>query len=270
MAAVEGLQKFDENTPPLAIITGGGRDRLGRVIARDLAAQGYRVVLHYHRSREAAEEGQREIQGQGGQCEIIQADLTSAAETDTMFQSLRDQFLRLDVLVSTASIFDPCPLEEITEEELLRNFQVNTAGSFWSARAAGLWMAEQETGGSIILFGDAAMDLPYSNHAAYFVSKGSIPTLTRVLAVELAARNPRVRVNAIQPGPVLFPPQTSEQERQQLVAATLVKNADCPEMVAHAVRFLVENQFVTGTLLPLDGGRNLSYGQHVQRHQATE
>lgn len=267
MPAVERLQQIDENSPPLALITGGGRDRIGRVIARDLAAQGYRVVLHYHRSQAAAEEGQREIQEQGGLCEIIQADLTSAAETDRMFRTLREQFPRLDVLVSTASIYNPCPLEEITEEELLRNFQVNTAGSFWAARAAGLWMAEQETGGSIVLFGDAALDLPYCDHAAYFVSKGSIPTLTRVLAVELAARNPRVRVNAIQPGPVLFPPQASEQERQELVAGTLVKNADCPDMVAHAVRFLVENQFVTGTLLPLDGGRNLAPGETMHRHQ---
>jgi pteridine reductase len=118
-------------------------------------------------------------------------------------------------------------------------------------------MAEQPTGGSIVVFGDWAIQRPYPDHSAYFVSKGAIPTLTRTLAVELGRRNPRVRVNCIHPGPVMFPSDMSEQEREEVMASTLTKNANCPEAVVSAVRFLIDNPFVTGVCLPVDGGRSV-------------
>ena len=118
-------------------------------------------------------------------------------------------------------------------------------------------MVEQPTGGAIVNVGDWAIARPYVDYAAYFASKGSIPTLTRTLAVELAARNPRVRVNAILPGPVLFPEELSESQRAALIDATLVKRPGTPQDVAHAVMFLLENTFVTGVCLPVDGGRSI-------------
>ncbi|MEO1999855.1 MAG: SDR family oxidoreductase, partial [Planctomycetaceae bacterium] len=102
-----------------------------------------------------------------------------------------------------------------------------------------------------------AIERPYLDHASYFLSKGSIPTLTRVLALELGHRNPNIRVNCIHPGPVMFPPDTPDAEQQELINSTLLKTADCPEMVAHAVEFLINNKFVTGTCLPVDGGRHM-------------
>ena len=118
-------------------------------------------------------------------------------------------------------------------------------------------MANQQSGGSIITIGDWAIQRPYLDHAAYFIAKGSIPTLTRMLAVELASRNPNVRVNCIQPGPVMFPPDTSPDEQRKLIDSTLVKSGNCPEAIVQAVRFLIENSFVTGVCLPVDGGRSI-------------
>jgi pteridine reductase len=118
-------------------------------------------------------------------------------------------------------------------------------------------MTKQATGGSIITIGDWATQRPYMNYAAYFPSKGAIPTLTRTLAVELGARNPAVRVNCILPGPVMLPPDLPEAERRQAIQATLVKREGQPENIAQAVLFFVDNDFVTGVCLPVDGGRTI-------------
>ena len=116
---------------------------------------------------------------------------------------------------------------------------------------------------NIILIGDWATTRPYLNYAAYFPSKGAIPTLTRCLAVELGSRNPNVRVNCILPGPVLLPPDLPEAERQQAVAATLVKREGRPENIAQAVLFFIDNDFVTGVSLPVDGGRTIFSGDSI-------
>jgi pteridine reductase len=213
--------------------------------------------LHYHQSEAAAKESAGEIRAMGVACEAFQADVSVETEVDTLIQGVVDRFARIDVLVTTASIWDAVPLEDVTTEVLLQNFKVNTLGTFFCARRAGLQMCQQEDGGSITVIGDWAIERPYRNFAAYFISKGAMPTLTRSLAVELAHRNPRVRVNCIHPGPVMIPPDTGEAEREMLFSSTLTKTADCPEAMAQAVYFLVQNQFVTGTCLPVDGGRSI-------------
>jgi pteridine reductase len=106
--------------------------------------------------------------------------------------------------------------------------------------------------------GDWAIARPYPNYAAYFPSKGAIPALTRSLAVEFAGRNPRIRVNCVMPGPVMLPPDLEPAERAKAIAGTLVKREGSPEHVAHAVLFLLENDFVTGVCLPVDGGRTIA------------
>jgi NAD(P)-dependent dehydrogenase (short-subunit alcohol dehydrogenase family) len=115
-------------------------------------------------------------------------------------------------------------------------------------------MSEQETGGAIVNIGDWASERPYRDYGAYFVSKATIPTMTRLFAVELA---PRIRVNAVLPGPVLMPGDISEAERKRAVAGTLVGRAGRPEHVSNAVAFLLENDFITGVCLPVDGGRTI-------------
>ena len=107
---------------------------------------------------------------------------------------------------------------------------------------------------------DRAEARPYPNYAAYFASKGAIPTLTRCLAVELGTRNPRVRVNGILPGPVMLPPDLPEEERREAIAATLVGHEGSPNNVTRVVLCLIDNDFMTGVSLPVDGGRTIYAG----------
>ena len=118
-------------------------------------------------------------------------------------------------------------------------------------------MVAQPSGGVIVNIGDWAEVRPYLDYAAYFSSKGAVTAMTRSFAVELGTRNPNVRVNAILPGPVMLPPDLPEAERKQAIDATLVKREGSPKNIAQAVLALVENDFITGVCLPVDGGRTI-------------
>lgn len=242
---------------PTAMITGSGRHRVGSVIARFLAERHYRIALHYHSSEDEAMETRNELQTQGVDCEAYQADVSSEEDVQSMVDGVKKRFGRIDVLATTASIWSPIPLDDITADDLQANFSINTLGTFFVARAAGAVMVKQPEGGSIVTFGDWSIERPYLHHTAYLVSKGAIPTLTRTLALELGHRNPNVRVNCIHPGPVMFPPDTSDTEKQNLIDSTLVKDGNCPREVAHAVEFLINNKFITGACIPVDGGRHM-------------
>ncbi len=127
-------------------------------------------------------------------------------------------------------------------------------------RAAGLVMVGQAGGGAIVNVGDWALVRPYADFAAYLLSKGSIDTLTRTMAVELAQRNPRIRVNSILPGPVMLDERIFSPGRLQIVQQSLLKREGTPQDVAQAVEFLVESPFITGVCLPVDGGRTIFAG----------
>lgn len=214
---------------PVALITGSGRPRIGREIAASLAQSGYRIALHYHNSESEAKSALHEFRGRSIDCEAIQADVSNESDVDSMFLQLSERFGRLDVLVTTASVWQPRKLEELTAQDVRFNFDVNTLGTFLCVRRGGLMMVGQNSGGSIVTIGDWSIQRPYSDHAAYFVAKGAIPTLTRVMAVELAMRNPKVRVNCVHPGPVMEPPGLDADQRQARVEATLFKQADDPQ-----------------------------------------
>lgn len=247
------------NSPehPVALITGSGRLRIGRTIAASLGQCGYRIALHYHSSESEAQSAVREFRDREVDCEAFQADVSNESDVERMFDQLGERFGRLDVLVTTASVWQPKKLEKLTAEDVRFSFDVNTLGTFLCVRRGGLMMVEQDSGGSIVTIGDWSIQRPYMDHAAYFVAKGAIPTLTRVMAVELARRNPKVRVNCIHPGAVMEPPGLDADARQARVEATLVKQADDPQTVVHTVRYLIENTFVTGVCLPVDGGRSI-------------
>lgn len=242
----------------VALITGAGRRRVGNVIASMLAERGYAIAVHYRRSARQAEETVLSLQKQGVQARSFQADVASQLEVDRLFEQVLDHFGRLDVLVTAAAVWEPRRLEEITDDDVRRQFEVNTLGTFLCCRKAGLIMAGQPEGGVIVTIGDWATARPYPHYAAYFASKGAIPAITRSLAVELSLRNPAVRVNCIQPGPVMLPDDLSEHERRQAIAGTLVRRQGRPENVGQAVLFLVENDFVTGASIPVDGGRTIA------------
>jgi pteridine reductase len=248
------------NASPLkvALVTGSGKRRVGNAIATALAARGYAIVLHYNRSVNEAQETLRHLETKGARALAVQADVASEADVQRLFAETMDRFGRLDALVTAAAVWESRPLEEVTAADIQRQFAVNALGTFLCCREAGRIMVAQSEGGAIVTIGDWACRRPYRNYAAYFISKGMIPTMTRMLAAELAARNTRVRVNCILPGPVMLPENLSQAEVQGAVAGTLLKRPGTPEHVAAAAAFLIENDYVTGVCLPVDGGRSVS------------
>jgi len=253
------MQKTDP--VKVALVTGSGKRRVGNAVALALADRDYAVALHYNRSAREANATVERLRGRGVRAEAFQADVRCEAEVDRLFGQTIDAFGRLDVLVTAAAVWDPKPLEQVTADDVRRQFEINTLGTFLCCQRAGAIMVGQPEGGAIVTVGDWAVARPYRGYAAYFPSKGAIPTMTRMLAVELAARNPAVRVNCILPGPVMLPDDLSPDERAEAVSGTLVKREGRPEHVAHAVVFLVENDFVTGVSLPVDGGRTIAGSQ---------
>ena len=242
----------------VALVTGSGRRRVGNVVAAELAARGYAVALHYNRSAESARQTVDELVKQGLRGEAFQADVADESQVDRLFDEVLDRFGRLDVLVTAAAVWEPKPLEQVTAGDVRRQFEINALGTFLCCRRAGLIMAGQGEGGAIVTIGDWATARPYPDYAAYFTSKGAIPTLTRTMAVELARRNPAVRVNCVLPGPVMLPEDLSAAAVQGAIAGTLLKRAGRPENVAQAVLFFIENDYVTGTCLPVDAGRTIA------------
>ncbi len=244
-------------TQKVALITGSGKRRIGWHVAQALAERGYALAIHYHSSAAEAQQTIAEFQARGVRALAVQADLTDENVVQAMIGKVLAHFGRLDVLVNCAALWQSKRLEDVIAADVRRQFDTNTLGTFLCSQQAGLAMVRQPEGGNIITIGDWAIERPYLNYAAYFASKGAIPTMTRCLAVELGTRNPAVRVNCILPGPVMLPPDLSQAERNQAIQATLVKREGRPEHIAQAVLFLIDNDFVTGVCLPVDGGRTI-------------
>ncbi len=241
----------------VALVTGSGKRRVGWHVAEALAGRGYALAVHYRTSAVEAAETVDSLSRRGVEAVPLQADLADERAVQGMIQKVLDRFGRLDVLVNCAAAWKSKKLEEVTAADVRHYFETNTLGTFLCCQHAGLAMVRQTEGGNIITLGDWAIERPYLNYAAYFPSKGAIPTLTRTLAVELGARNPCIRVNCIMPGPVMLPPDLPEAERREAINATLVKREGQPENIAQAVLFFLDNDFVTGVCLPVDGGRTV-------------
>ncbi|EAQ80037.1 SDR family NAD(P)-dependent oxidoreductase [Blastopirellula marina] len=256
----EKLISLFGNPQPVAVVTGSGADRVGKTVALSLAEHGYRIALHANSSLDEAEETAAMLRERDIEAKAFVADLADEAAVHTMFDSIHFYFGRIDVLVNTAAIWSPLRFDKVTAADLRQQLDVNTVGTFLCCQAAGRRMIDQPKGGAIINIGDWSMVRPYPDYANYFPSKGAIPTMTRSLAVELATRNPGIRVNAILPGQVMQPPDASEEKIARDIARTLVKRQGEPEYLAHAVLFLAENPFVTGVCLPVDGGRTIYAG----------
>jgi pteridine reductase len=250
---------------PVALVTGSGKRRVGWYVADLLSQHGYNLAIHYHSSAQEAAETVGHFQSRGVQAVPLQADLKDETDTHGLIQKVLKGFGRIDVLVNCAAVYKPKKLEDTRAADLRFHFETNLLGTFLCSQQAGLAMVQQPEGGCIINFGDWAEARPYLDYAAYFTSKGAIPTLTRCLAVELGSRNPHVRVNCILPGPVLFPPDMPPDERQRAIDATLVKREGRPENIAQAVLCLIANDFITGACLNVDGGRLVYAGADTLR-----
>lgn len=241
----------------VALVTGSGKKRVGAAVADALARRGYAVAVHYRSSAAEAAETVASLTAHGVEAEPFAADLTDEVAVRRLVTAVLARFGRLDVLVNCAAVWKRKPLEEVTAADVRLHFDTNALSTFLCCQQAGLAMVAQPEGGAIVNVGDWAEVRPYLGYAAYFPSKGAVTAITRSLAVELGTRNPRVRVNAVLPGPVMLPPDLPQAERDHAVRATLVKREGSPANVAQAVLALVENDFVTGASLPVDGGRTV-------------
>jgi NAD(P)-dependent dehydrogenase (short-subunit alcohol dehydrogenase family) len=236
----------------VALVTGGAV-RVGRAISLALAGAGADIVMNYNTSSSAAQETAAEIEGLSRQALTHQADVSRRDEVQAMVDAAIQRFGRLDVLVNSASVWRRTPWEELTEEEWDAKVDVDMKGAFLCARAA--WPHLIAHGdGAIVNIVDLSALKPFPNFLAHSVAKAGLLNFTYGLAQELA---PVVRVNAVAPGPVLPPPDYSEKQIAAVANRTLLKRWGSAEDVADAVVFLVRAPYITGVVLPVDGGERL-------------
>jgi pteridine reductase len=236
----------------VALITGAGR-RIGRAIALDLASHGTSVAVHYHTSRTEADSVVSEITTSGRKAQAFRANLEHVGEIEQMVTNVLDDFGRIDILVNSASVFAPTPIEKITEHDWDSNLDTNLKAPFFLSKFAAAAMRKQGAG-KIINLGDWAGIRPYKDYLPYSVSKSGLIGLTKALANSLA---PEVQVNCIALGMVIPPETYTKEEVDRLVSRSLTKQMGTPEDVARAVLFFCETDFATGAVLALEGGRLL-------------
>jgi len=237
----------------VALVTGGAK-RVGKAIVSALAARGCRTVVHYHTSQAEAEETVREIVATGNETMALQADIAQEAEVERMIEAAVAHFGRIDILVNNASSFYRTPVATLTAETIEQVIDTNLTGTFLCAQKIGLRMLDWGSG-HIINMADVAGIRPWVDYLPYSIAKACVLTLTQGLAMELA---PRVMVNAIVPGPILFQEDTPENVRQREIEKTLVKRMGTPEEVAELVAFVAESDYSTGAVFHCDGGRSLT------------
>ncbi|RMH89032.1 pteridine reductase [Lysobacter pythonis] len=237
---------------PVALVTGGAR-RIGAAIARRLHADGYDLALHHFASGEAAATLAAELDmHRPGSTRVLAADLRQPARIPELVARTIDHFTRLDALVNNASAYYPTPFGTVTPAQWDELFAINARAPFLLAQAAAPHLAQRN--GAIVNLVDAYAERPRPGIGAHAASKAALAGVTRALAVELA---PRVRVNGIAPGAILWPEDGIDPALQaQLLARTPLARAGSVEEVAEAVRWLLRDAgYLTGEILRLDGGR---------------
>jgi pteridine reductase len=235
------------------VLVTGGAHRLGRAIALALGQAGAKVMVHYNRSADQAQVVLRDLAALGVQSAAVAGDLSRVAEVERMVDTAVSRWGRLDVLVNNAGIWGSTPIGAVTEERWSDLIDTNLRGAFFAAQRAA--PALRATGGAIINIADVGALRPWRNHTPYLISKGGIITLTKALAMDLA---PEVRVNAVAPGAVLLPDDWTPKQIERATRNVPLQRLGHSEDVAQAVLYLAQAEYVTGVVLPVDGGRHLS------------
>jgi pteridine reductase len=241
----------------VVLITGGAK-RVGASICRLLHAGGAKLMIHYRSSAGEARALQSELNLlRPNSAAIIQGDLLNLAILPSLVQETIGHFGKLDVLINNASSYYPTEIGEIDDTQWEDLMGSNLKAPLFLAQAAASELRKQH--GSIVNITDMHVERPKKGYIVYSVAKAGLMTLTKSLALDLA---PDVRVNAVAPGPVLWPednPQFDEVYRQRVISQTLLKRIGEGDDVAKAVRFLIQDApFITGQVIAVDGGRSLN------------
>jgi hypothetical protein len=237
------------------LITGGAH-RIGKALVHGLANEAAGVIIHYGKSKSPAEELANEIIKTGVKVSLISANLELPEEASDLIARAWEMSGPIDVLINNASIFEEGRLAEITVEDLNRNMMINAYAPMLISRSfAGLNKGRQITVLPVIInFLDSRITEIDRQHAAYHLAKRTLFSLTKMMALEFA---PNVRVNGVAPGLILPPKDKDRSYLEQLKSTNPLNSIGDIEQIINAVRFLVDNEFVTGQVIFVDGGRNL-------------
>lgn len=238
----------------VALVTGGAV-RVGKAIGLALAQAGANVAFSYHSSGDEAEQTRREIEALGRRSHAQRADAGSVAQCRALVEGTVAALGRLDVLVNSASLWKRTRFAELNEEDWDRITGILLKGVAFTSHAAAPHLVAHGDG-VIVNITDLSAFVPFPNHIAHAAGKAGVVSLTKSLALELA---PHVRANAVAPGPVLPPPGYTEKQMQASAARTLLGRWGRAEDVAEAVVFLAKANYITGTVIEVDGGEHLAW-----------
>ena len=236
------------------LVTGAAR-RIGAAIARELHAAGAALAVHYRSSAQDAQHLVDELnRARAGSAAAFATDLLDLAALPSLVTAVVDRFGRLDVLVNNASSFHATPFGSITPAQFEDLLGTNLRAPLFLTQAA--VPALRAARGLVLNLADIHGERPLREHCVYSAAKAGLVMLTRSLARELG---PEIRVNAISPGPVLWPDRGMAEELQrEIVAKTALRRAGSPEDIARtALFFAADAPYVTGQVLAVDGGRSL-------------
>jgi NAD(P)-dependent dehydrogenase (short-subunit alcohol dehydrogenase family) len=239
-----------ESSIGLALVTGGAK-RLGREILLGLVKKGYAAGIHYHHSAREAVQLADELEGEGVPVVLLPADLQSPTAIKKLFKKIDDSGFPLKILVNSAAQMERKPLNKISIREWDELFALNLRAAWYCSMLAAERMTD---GGVIINISDTGAQRAWSSFGAYTVSKAALNSLTMVLAQTLA---PSIRVNAVAPG-LVFPAEgMSEETWNRLVHETPLNRPVESSAVMDAISLLLENTYITGEIINVDGGRQL-------------
>jgi NAD(P)-dependent dehydrogenase (short-subunit alcohol dehydrogenase family) len=235
----------------VALVTGAGR-RIGAAIARALAGAGYAVVLHANRSRSEAEKLAAAIVGEGGRAAVVLADLADHAAVGGLIKAAA-AFGPLSLLVNNAAAFEADEIASLERARFERTVTVNLTAPLFLAQA---FAAQAGAGASIVNVVDQRVFKPTPLFFSYTLSKSALHTATTTLAQALA---PKVRVNAVAPGPTLPSPRQSEAQFVAQAASLPLQKGPRPQDIAAAVLYLAGAASVTGVTIAVDGGQHIAW-----------
>jgi pteridine reductase len=234
-----------------ALVTGSAH-RLGRAIAMALAARGVNLVVHYYRSAQSATETIEQALSYGVSAHAIQADLRSPPSIEALFASIDQTLPQLDILINCAAVMERTDFLSATPQDWDRSLDLNLKGAFFCIQQAARRM---QGGGVIVNISDIVGLRPWPGFPIHAISKAGVEMLTKAAALELA---PQIRVNAIAPGPVLKPEDMNPERWDDIASPSPLGRPGQPEDIVRAVIYLIENEYVTGETLVVDGGFQLT------------
>jgi NAD(P)-dependent dehydrogenase (short-subunit alcohol dehydrogenase family) len=244
----------DSNIPGVALVTAGGQ-RIGAEIARALAAAGFAVVIHHRGGGPQAEALAHDIQVGGGRAATIHADLENRSERSTLVDRAASHFGRLTALVNNASSFAPDSVTDLDEDLWDRHFAIHAEAPAFLARDFARQLPEGTQGNIVNIIDERVIHLAPA-YFSYTLSKAALWAMTQTMAQSLA---PRIRVNAIGPGPTLQEAGQTEAAFKQAQRRLPLGYGASATDIANAVLFLIRSSAITGQLLALDGGQHLSF-----------